>query len=187
MRGLVPGLASPSPFLERLPGVFQDAADGDFLPRFLQAFDASIAPTISTLDNLAAYVDPRLAPADFLDWLGGWVDVAPDGGWTLDQRRDIVARAVALHRGAGTLGGIREAVRLAAGPDAEVTVSDNGGVAWSGQPGGEVPGSDDVLVTVVATGVDDPEVRRRIERVLRSVVPAHVPWMLEPPPAEEGT
>lgn len=185
MRTLVPGLASPSPFLERLPGVYQDVVEGDFLPRFLQAFDDSIAPTISTLDNLAAYVDPRLAPEDFLDWLGGWVDVAPDGAWTLAQRRDIVARAVALHRGAGTLAGIREAVRLAAGPDAEISVDDNGGTAWSQQPGGALPGGDGPLVTVVVTGVDDPDMRRRIERVLRSVVPAHVPWSLEPPPAKE--
>ncbi|MFH8249713.1 phage tail protein [Microbacterium sp. B2969] len=187
MRGLVPGLGSPVPFLERLPGVYQDVADEDFLPRFLRAFDDSIAPTISTLDNLVAYVDPRLAPEDFVDWLGGWVDVAPDGAWTLEQRRAIVARAAMLHRGAGTLAGIREAVRLAAGPESEVSVDDNGGVAWSQQPGGALPGSDGTHVTVTATGAEHPDARRRIERVLRSVVPAHVPWTLLPALSEEAS
>ena len=140
MRGLVPGLASPAQLLQRLPGVYQDASDVDFFPRFLRAFDDSIAPTISTLDNLAAYMDPRLAPEDFVDWLAGWVDVAPDGAWTLEQRRAIVSQAVAIHRRAGTLDGIRDAVQLSAGPDATVTVEDNGAVAWSSTPGGRSPG-----------------------------------------------
>jgi phage tail-like protein len=185
MRGLVPGLATPSPFLERLPGVYQDVQDDDFFPRFLRVFDDSVAPTISTLDNLVAYVDPWLAPEDFLDWLAGWVDIAPDATWTLDQRRDIVARAVALHRRAGTVDGIRDAVQLVAGPDAEVDVGDNGGVAWSATPGGDLPGSGEQFVRVNVTGADEPDVRRRIERVLRSVVPAHVPWTLSDRKHEE--
>lgn len=180
MRGLVPGLASPAQLLQRLPGVYQDASDVEFFPRFLRAFDDSIAPTISTLDNLAAYVDPRLAPEDFVDWLAGWVDVAPDGAWTLDQRRAIVSQAVAIHRRAGTLDGIRDAVQLSAGPDATVSVDDNGAVAWSSTPGGTIPGSSPPHVRVTVTGGDDPDLRRRIERVLNSVVPAHVPWTLEP-------
>jgi phage tail-like protein len=178
MRGLIPGLASPAPFLQRLPGVYQDVRDDDFLPRFIRAFDDTIAPAISTLDNLAAYVDPTLAPNDFVDWLAGWVDVAPDGGWSLEQRRAIVRHAVAVHRGAGTLEGIRQAVRLAAGPQAGVVVEDSGGVAWSQTPGGELPGSDPPRVSVVVTSASDPDMRARIERVLRSVVPAHVLWAL---------
>lgn len=178
MRGLVPGLASPSPFLQRLPGVYQDDRDADFFPRFLRAFDDAMAPTIATLDSLVAYIDPSLAPEDFVNWLAGWVDVAPEGAWTLDQRRAIVSRAVALHRRAGTLDGIRDAVQLAAGPDAGVTVEDSGGVGWSQTPGADLPGSSPPHVTVTVTGVGEPDVRRRIERVLRAVVPAHVPWTI---------
>lgn len=179
MRGLVPGLASPSPFLQRLPGVYQDERDDEFFPRFIRAFDDVVAPTISTLDNLVAYMDPRLAPEDFVDWLAAWVDVAPDGAWTLDQRRAIVSQAVALHRRAGTLDGIRDAVQLAAGPDARVSVEDNGAVAWSPTPGAEIPGASPPRVTVRVSGADDEDVRRRIARVLRAVVPAHVPWTIE--------
>lgn len=188
MRGLVPGLATPSPFLERLPGVYQDVRDDDFFPRFLRAFDDSIAPTISTLDNLFAYADPELAPEDFVDWLGGWVDVAPDGGWDLEQRRAIVAGAVTLHRGAGTPEGIRRAVALAGGPQADVAIADSGGVAWSEKPGGDLPGTSPahVAITITVAAGDDPDARRRIERVLRAVVPAHVPWSLSIRPQEES-
>ena len=185
MRGPVPGLASPRPFLQRLPGVYQDVRDEDFLPRFLQAFDDTIAPSLSTLDNLAAYLDPTLAPEDFVEWLAGWVDVAPDGGWSLEQRRSIVRHAVAVHRGAGTLDGIRQAVRLAAGPDAEVVVEDSGGVSWSQTPGGVLPGSELPRVSVIVTSASEPDIRARIERVLRSVVPAHVLWALASDPKEE--
>jgi len=180
MRGLVPGLATPSPFLQRLPGVYQDERDDEFFPRFIRAFDDVVAPTISTLDNLVAYVDPQLAPEDFVDWLAAWVDVAPDGAWTLEQRRAIVSQAVAVHRRAGTLDGIRDAVQLAAGPDARVSVGDNGAVAWSQTPGAALPGTSPPRVTVSVTGAGDEDVRRRIARVLRAVVPAHVPWTIEP-------
>lgn len=72
MRGVLPDLPSPVPLLHRLPGVLQE---DDFLQRFLGAFDSGFAPVVATLDSLHAYVDPHLAPADFLDWLSGWVGV----------------------------------------------------------------------------------------------------------------
>ncbi len=171
--------------LQRLPGVYQDVDDADFFPRFLRAFDDSLAPTIATLDNLSAYVDPRLAPSDFVDWLATWVDVSMDGGWTLEQRRAIVSHAAGLHHRAGTLEGIRDAVQLAAGPDAEVSVEDSGAVAWSVTPGTDPPGSPEPQLRVTVTGADDPELRGRIARVLVAVAPAHVPWTLVPTASEE--
>jgi len=182
MRGLVPDLPNPVPLLTRLPAILQDdefqaPSRLPFLPRFLPAFDDAIAPVYSVLDNLEAYVRPEYAPPDFLEWLAGWVDVAVDEAWTEEQRRRIVADAASLHRRAGTAGGIRDALQLAAGPAATVEVEESGGSAWSAEPGAELPGSAAVAVAITITVPegDQAALVRRFERVAAAVVPAHVP------------
>lgn len=182
MRGLVPDLPNPVPLLTRLPAILQEEGFNDpsrpaFLPRFLPSFDDAIAPVYSVLDNLEAYVRPAYAPADFLAWLAGWVDIAVDEAWTEEQRRRIVADAVSLHRRAGTAGGIRDAMQLAAGPAATVEVEESGGSSWSATPGGALPGSATVAVAIAVTVPDGDaaELTRRLERAAAAVVPAHVP------------
>ena len=174
MRGVVPDLLNPVPLITRLPAILQE---DEFLHRWLSGFDDLIAPVYATLDNLEAYVRPAYAPADFLEWLAGWVDVAIDEAWTEEQRRRIVADAASLHRRAGTAGGIRDALQLAAGPTATVEVEESGGTAWSAESGGELPGSRDaaVLITIAVPDGDEAELVRRFERVAAAVVPAHLP------------
>ncbi|MGX5697309.1 phage tail protein [Agromyces soli] len=184
MRGAIPGLASPHPFVTRLPAVLQE---DDFLQRMLPAFDDAIAPVLSVLDNLAAYVDPQLAPADHLDWLASWVDLQLDEAWTEGQRRRLVAGAVSLHHRSGTVGGISDAVALAAGPGAEVSVREPGGVAWSAEPGGELPGGGEPIVIVeVAVAERSDELEARLRRAVRALVPAHLPCELRLREAQGG-
>ncbi|KQO96753.1 phage tail protein I [Leifsonia sp. Leaf264] len=174
MRGIVPGLGTPSPLITRLPAILQE---DDFLQRMLPAFDDSIAPVYSVLDNLSAYIDPHLTPADFLGWLAGWVDIEVDEAWSLEQRRDIIAGAAAMHRRSGTASGIRDAVHLAAGPGTTVEVTESGGTTWSSTSGGTLPGDEVVGVRIAVGGVtgDLDAVTRRLERVAARQVPAHVP------------
>lgn len=186
MRGFlpgVPGLAphdpavhvpNPVPLITRLPAILQE---DEFLERWLSAFDDVIAPVYVTLDNLDAYVRPAYAPRDFLDWLAGWVDVAVDEAWTPQQRRSIVADAVSLHRRAGTAGGIRDAMQLAAGPEATVEVEESGGTRWSETPGAELPGSASaaIRITITVPKGDPATLVPRFERVAAAVVPAHLP------------
>ncbi|MRG59563.1 phage tail protein [Agromyces sp. CFH 90414] len=178
MRGAIPGLASPSPYLTRLPAILQE---DDFLQRMLPAFDDALAPVLGVLDNLAAYLDPHLAPADHLEWLASWVDIRVDDAWSVQQRRDIVAGAVALHRRTGTAAGIADAVRLAAGPESSVEVEESGATAWSAMPGAPIPGSDEPGVTVTVTVPDASAegFEARLARVVRSLVPAHVPCRVQ--------
>jgi len=185
MRGMVSELLSPVPMITRLPAILQE---DDFLNRALPAFDDLIAPVYSTLDNLEAYVRPEYAPADFLDMLAGWVDVAVDEEWTEQQRRRIVADAAGLHRRVGTVGGIRDALQLAAGPAATVEVEESGGTSWSTEPGAPLPGSDDVgvVITITVTGGDPANLARRFERVAASVVPAYLPTHLSVSLTEGG-
>ena len=67
MRGLVPGLAQPVP--DR-----RDVAVGvpgrSFTQRWCSALDEVLAPIITTLDSLPAYLDPATAPEDLLPLAG---------------------------------------------------------------------------------------------------------------------
>lgn len=170
-RGLVPGLVSASPVAQRLPGVLQD---DDLMVRFVTAFDDSYAPVYATLDSLAAYFDPQLAPEDFLAWLAIWVGVELDDAWSTADRRRIIADAARLHRQRGTAQGIEGALEQGLGA-AEVTVADSGACTWSQKPGADPEGSGppSVTVTVAVTDPDDVDVRR-VEALLEDVCPAHV-------------
>jgi phage tail-like protein len=175
VRRAVPGLPSPHPLARALPALYQE--DG-FTREFVAAFDEVLAPVLSTLDNFAHYLDPTLAPLDFVDWLAGWLGVVPDEGWPAERRRELVARAVALYRRRGTVRGLAEQVALATG--GKVEVRDSGGVSWSGTPGAPMPGSLDQAVRVVVT-VDDPGKldQRRLDRLVAAAKPAHVAHHVE--------
>ncbi|MCK6067926.1 MULTISPECIES: phage tail protein [Microbacterium] len=175
MRGVIPGLGTPAPLLDRLPGILQD---DDFLQRFLPAFDATVAPVYAVLDSLPAYIDPFSAPADFLEWLAGWVDVELDQNWPLEQRRRFIAEAATLHRLRGTATGIRHAVSLAAGPAAEVTVTDGGGV-WIGTVPDPAAPEQRVRIVVASTVPLEEADRARLARAAAASVPAHLLFDLE--------
>lgn len=170
MRGLVDGLPSPVPLVTQLPGVYQEE---DFVGRLAAVIDDLLAPVFATLDGLPAYVDPALAPADFVEWLLTWVAMEPDDHWSLERRREIVARAAGLHRRGGTLGGLREAVELVTGGEVEVT--DSGGSSWSRESGSSPPGEPVASVTVRVRSRDPESVSlARLDQLVASLKPAHV-------------
>src|SRR5258706_11255149 len=123
MRGLVAGLSSPPPTATGLPAIFQE--EDPFTVRFTQAFDDSLAPIFSTLDNLPAYFDARYAPEDFLGWLAGWVAVELDETWDVGRRRVAVLNGAELLRRRGTAGGLAAEIELATG--GQVEIDENGG------------------------------------------------------------
>lgn len=175
MRGALAGLASPFPMGERLPGLYQD---DDFAQRLTAALDETLAPAVSALDNLAAYLDPALAPSDFVEWLAGWVGVSLDENWPLARRRELVARAARLYRRRGTAAALAEQVALYTGVVPEVTES--GGVAWSTTPGESLPGAAEPRLAV-RVAVPDPSTVdvRRLEAIVAEAKPAHIPATVE--------
>jgi phage tail-like protein len=147
-----------------------------FAVRFLSAFDDVLAPVFSSLDNIDSYVDPRLAPRDFVDWLAGWVDLAPNQGWPVRRRRDRIARAVQLAVWWGTADGIRDVVSVFAGVErSNVEVVENGATAGSATYGGELPGRPEqelkVRVKVAEPSKFDAE---RLNRIVANAKPAHL-------------
>jgi phage tail-like protein len=175
VRGTIAQLPTPHPMGPALPALYQDDA---FALSFVGALDAVLAPVVGTLDNLDAYLDPYLTPDDFLVWLANWVGVTIDDSWTSERRREVVARAVELYRLRGTATGLSEQIEIHTGGTVEII--ENGGTAWSIDPGGELPGSAKPLV-VVRVQVDDPKTvdAARIDSLVRAAKPAHVEHRVE--------
>lgn len=179
MRGHVPGVVNPAPMGLALPAVFHE---DDLAQRFTAALDEVVAPVLATIDNLEAYLDPHLAPADFVAWLAGWVGLVLDENWPLERRRALVGRAMDLYRWRGTLRGVRQHVELYTGSVPEV--EDSGGAAWSAVPGGAPPGAAPPALRVRVRVPDPARVdRARLDRLVAAAKPAHVAHEVEVQPA----
>ncbi|MFE6667227.1 phage tail protein I [Streptomyces sp. NPDC057697] len=184
-RASVPGLASRYPIGELLPALY---ADDDLAQRFTAGLDTVLAPVLSTLDNLPAYFDPALTPADFLPWLSSWVAADADPAWPAELRRAVIARAVELHRWRGTRRGLVEHLRLCFGVQADI--QDGGGATWSSEPGAPLPPppTGELLVRVWALhgGTVDAG---RVRDVVAASCPVHLTCRVEilpGPPDETG-
>jgi phage tail-like protein len=174
-RGLLRTVISPHPLGATLPSLFQE---DDFTRRFVSAFDDALAPIFTTLDNFTAYLDPWLAPADFLEWLGSWFGLTLDEGWSVDRRRAVLANAFEFYRMRGTAKGLKSQVEIFTG--GAVDVIDTGGVTTSRTAGESLPGSPNFAVLVRIT-VDDPSTisPARLDALVAAAKPAHVTHKVE--------
>jgi phage tail-like protein len=205
-RGAVEGLETPTPILASLPAFYQEY---DFTSRFTLAFDDGLSPVVLTLDNLDAYVDPALAPSDFVLWLAEWVGFPLAETWPLEQSRRLISQAVELYRWWGTVRGLRSLLTAHIGIEPEIV--ETGGVTWSSTPGAQ-PGDQPAprprkgKGSRATKGARDSErgsqaaadaapgphllvrVRapraggvdvRQVEALIRAAKPAHVPHTLE--------
>lgn len=175
MRGTIDDLPTGRPIGDRLPALFQD---DEFVLRFTGGLDTVLAPVFATLDCLSAYLDPRLAPEDFVAWLAGWVGLALDEGTPPERARALVRLAVRLHRRRGTAAGLAEQVRLVTGHETEVR--DSGGCAYSIEPGTPLPGGPEpglhVRVKAPAGAGLDPA---WLAGLVAALKPAHLPHTVD--------
>jgi phage tail-like protein len=180
MRGTVAGLPTPYPLASLLPAIYQE--DDAFIVRFTTGLDEVLAPVIATLDCLDAYLDPMLAPDDFLTWIAGWVGVALDENAPAALHRSAVAQAAELHRQRGTVAGLRTALELLTG--SEVEVRESGGVTWSQRPGTVAVGEPDSWLRVSVRMAPDTSwspsaLRTAVEAAVEAAKPAHVQHSVE--------
>lgn len=156
-----------------LPAMLQ--AD-DFCVRFTQGLDPVLAPAMTVIDNVDAYVDPWLTPPDFLNWLAGWFGLELDATWPEERRRSLIANALELGRWRGTVIGLALLVELYTGSAG--VIDDGGGVVASEYPDAPLPGEQRRRVTVgyASSGDIQPE---RLRRLVREVVPAHLEVRVE--------
>lgn len=175
MRGTLAGLPSSHPIVDQLPGLYRD---DPFTRRFTSAFDDLLAGVGQVLDTFPAYLDPTLAPADFLEWLGSWVGAAPDETWPLERRRAFVAAASELFRSRGTVLGLAAHVAIFTG--GEVELAEPGAAGWSREPGAAFPAgtSPDLFIRV---RVKDPAAVSlpRLDALVAAAKPAHLAHRVE--------
>jgi phage tail-like protein len=114
---------SPSSYLRYLPAIY---ARDDFLGRFLRIFERVLDPLDRQIDGLHHYLDPDLAPDEFLPWLASWLDVALDDRWPRQRKVALIRAAPELHRWRGTRRGLSEHLRLYLGVMPEIEETSGG-------------------------------------------------------------
>jgi phage tail-like protein len=180
MRGLIseeaPGtLGVAAALRQAIPAVYQED------PLFMllgAAFDDLMAPLVTAIDCFDAYLDPHLAPADFLPWLADLVGYQGSIRKGTSTERAQIAGAVLDHTRRGTALGVREAAaRAAAVPLEQVQLDDPGGTQWSNVPGAassywsQLNGSPSATVHVTAPVPNGPhkDVQKNTQKVLAAV------------------
>src|SRR5262245_30308240 len=168
LRGTIEGLDTSQPLGLCLPSLYQE---DDLLHRLVAAFDEVLAPALLVLDNFAAYLDPSLAPIDFVGWLAQWVGLTVDETWSDDHLRELVAKTVAVFKWGGTVHGLRELLEIYTGTTAEI--DDPGGSVSSAVPGGDAPGAATGTVVVRIPDGDRSRDLTRLAALVRAATPAH--------------
>jgi phage tail-like protein len=169
-----PPLPSPYPLIDYLPAVYS----GDqFTVRWTAAMDDVLATLINKIDCMHSYVDPLLAPDDFVPWLASWFGVLLDESWPMSAQRAVIAQAVDLFRMRGTIAGLRRHLDVVV--DGEVQITESGGTSWSIRPRPEPPTDVDHWVFVVVRPRDSRMSEAAIEAVIRAAKPVHVAHRLE--------
>jgi phage tail-like protein len=111
---------------EYLPAVYREDPDSaSFLDRFLANAEGILTPLEDRIAGAQLLIDPRSAPAEALDWLAGWFDVALDPAWDEAKRRLFLAHATELFAARGTLRGLRSALALALAPEVDDSFLDD--------------------------------------------------------------
>jgi len=166
---------SPHPFSDMLPAMFHE---DDLVLAFVAGLDDVLVPALVLLDCLSAYIDPVLAPVDFLAWLAGWVGLSLDQRWPATRRRALVRQATELYRWQGTARGLSAHVELCTGAGPEIV--DPGGVAWSQTPRAPLPGRSGAEIVVRvreadAAGTDASE----LAAIVAAASPANIAHRVE--------
>jgi len=171
-RAAMPGLTSPFPLRNQVPAMLMD---DPFVCGLLDGLDQVIAPVISVLDCYDAYLDPRLAPADFTRYLGSWLLASLDDPWDEAAVRRDVADAYERACSAGTTAGLYR--RLIPHLVKSVSIRDTGSTTASETPSDPAEWGDappPVVRVVIVPHEDRPADLGQIERIVRDALPAHV-------------
>jgi len=168
-------LVSPHPLGGYLPALYQE---DEFAQRWMSGLDGVLAPIFSSIDNFDAYLDPNLAPADFLDWLATWMGLVADETWPVERRRAFVSSASELYRMRGTARGLAAHVQIFSG--GEVEIVEHGASAWSATNGAPLPGSSgfDIVVRVEVADPSTVDVAK-LDALVAAAKPAHLTHKIE--------
>lgn len=113
-------------YLEKyLPAIYREQpVSAEFVDRYLantEGFFTVLEQRIAAFQNM---LDTRTAPADYLEWLAGWLGALLSPRWSDARRRLFVDNAVLLFRWRGTQIGMRALLRLGIDPCPDETIFD---------------------------------------------------------------
>ena len=168
-------LPSPHPIAGTLPGIYQGPG---FVERFCCALDDVLAPVLSTLDNLPAYLDVSTTPADLLPWLAYWIGMPVAPGQSGGSQREVLHAATQVHGWQGTPRGVQLAITAILGVRA--VVEETGGADWSLDADAPLPGeSQQAMVVRVFVPAGRTVDETQLDILVTSLKPAHVAHRVE--------
>ena len=176
MRGAGAVLANPFPMGTRLPGLYQD---DDFIQRFIVGVRRGAGAGVGRPRQPwpPTSTRPWRPPTSSSGWRAGSACRSTrTGRW--NGGGTWWPGPPPLYRRRGTAGALAEQVALYAGVVPEVV--ETGGVAWSAEPGGPLPGAAEARLTVRVVVPDPSAVDvRRLEAIVAEAKPAHIPATVE--------
>jgi phage tail-like protein len=102
---------------EYLPAVYrEDAESASFLERYLANVEGIYTALEGRIEHVEQLFDTRTVPADYLDWLGGWLGASMDFAWRPATKRLFLSHAPQMFHERGTCAGLVRAIRLALNP-----------------------------------------------------------------------
>lgn len=100
-----------------LPAVYRDdAVSASFLDRYLANIEGFYTVLEGKIEQVQTLFDTRTVPAEYLDWLGGWLGLTLDLGWSEATRRLVISHGPQMFRQRGTRNGMIRAIRLVLDP-----------------------------------------------------------------------
>ena len=150
-------------------------AEDPVVQLLLGALDEVLAPIISVLDCYDAYLDPRLAPLDFVDYMSGWLLVSQVEYWTEETRRATLSSTVPRSKWRGTAKSFEERINSLFG--ISILVTDSGKVITNSQftdPDLWEEAASPAVLVAVPKDSDAFASLEMIREALQAVLPAHV-------------
>ena len=99
-----------------LPAMYQAEADSaDFTERFMALFDSVLDTLNEAVTRYPMLLDSDGVPAELLPWIGRFLGIVVDPGWSTARRRALLRAGPRLFRRRGTARALAEAITLLTG------------------------------------------------------------------------
>lgn len=126
-------------YMDFLPSIFRsaDKETAIFVERFLKIFekvltgindgvkvdDKELTGISETIDTIHKFFYPDTKYPEFIDWLSSWVGLVLKEDWSIQKKRDVIARIIPIYRMRGTKRGLEEYLNIYI--DGEIKINDN--------------------------------------------------------------
>jgi phage tail-like protein len=170
--------------LSYLPAIF---GEDPFLGEFLAPFERMLlGPTndgsslSEIIARIATYFDPQATPAEFLDWLSGWVALNLRADLDEAHRRNFLSSAVQLYRLRGTKAGLQQFLQIYTGLAPTITEFEGDGFQIGAHSTVGVDtflggGGPHYFRVVIRIDQSDPALRDKYLRIATAIIDAEKP------------